>query len=96
MSKVEVNLLGIGAVKLCSEQATIYIDAFSELVKPQHIEKADLILVTHADGDHFEARETARAAGDGALRTSAGWSGSGPFWGDGQLAPSFHSWISSV
>ncbi len=62
MSKVEVNLLGIGAVKLRSEQAIIYIDAFSELVKPQHIEQADLILVTHGDGDHFEPQETARAA----------------------------------
>jgi L-ascorbate metabolism protein UlaG (beta-lactamase superfamily) len=62
MSKVEVNLLGIGAVKLCSEQTVIYIDAFSELVKPLHVERADLILVTHADGDHFEPERTARAA----------------------------------
>lgn len=62
MNKVEVNLLGIGAVRLSSAQATIYIDAFSELVKPQHRERADLILVTHADGDHFEPQETARAA----------------------------------
>jgi L-ascorbate metabolism protein UlaG (beta-lactamase superfamily) len=62
MSKVEVSLLGIGAVKLRSEQTTIYIDAFSELVKPPHVEKTDLILVTHADGDHFEPERTARAA----------------------------------
>ncbi len=62
MSKVEVNLLGIGAVKLRSEQTIIYIDAFSDLVKPQGVEKATLILVTHADGDHFEPQETARAA----------------------------------
>ncbi len=62
MSKVEINMLGIGAVKLFSEQAIVYIDAFSELVKPQGIKKADLILVTHADGDHFEPQETARAA----------------------------------
>jgi L-ascorbate metabolism protein UlaG (beta-lactamase superfamily) len=62
MSKVEVNLLGIGAVRLRCEQTIIYIDAFSELVKPQHVEKADLILVTHADGDHFGSQETARAA----------------------------------
>ncbi len=62
MSKVEVNLLGIGAVKLRSEQTIIYIDAFSDLVKPQGVEKADLILITHADRDHFEPQETARAA----------------------------------
>jgi L-ascorbate metabolism protein UlaG (beta-lactamase superfamily) len=62
MSNVEVSLLGIGAVKLSSEQATVYIDAFSELVKPQHVEQADLILVTHADGDHFEPQGTARTA----------------------------------
>lgn len=62
MSNVEVNMPGIGAVKLCSEQVIIYIDAFSELVKPPHVEKADLILITHADGDHFAPQETARAA----------------------------------
>jgi L-ascorbate metabolism protein UlaG (beta-lactamase superfamily) len=62
MSKVEVNLLGIGAVELRSEQIVVYIDAFSELVKPQRVRKADLILVTHADGDHFEPQETARVA----------------------------------
>ncbi len=62
MGKVEVNLLGVGAVKLHSERTTIYVDAFSELVKPQGVEKADLILVTHADGDHFEPQEIARTA----------------------------------
>lgn len=62
MSKVEISLLGIGAVKLCSEQGIVYIDAFSELVELPHVEKADLILVTHPDGDHFEPQRTARAA----------------------------------
>lgn len=62
MNKVEVSLLGIGAVKLCSEQTIVYIDAFSELVELPRVEKANLILVTHADGDHFEPERTARAA----------------------------------
>ncbi len=57
MSKIEVSLLGIGAVKLRSERTTLYVDAFSEIVRPQ-VEKADLILVTHGDWDHFEPQET--------------------------------------
>lgn len=61
MSKIEVSLLGIGAVKLRGERTTLYVDAFSEIVRPQ-VEKADLILVTHGDWDHFEPQETARAA----------------------------------
>jgi L-ascorbate metabolism protein UlaG (beta-lactamase superfamily) len=64
MGEVEVSLLGIAAVRLRSGQATVYIDAFTDLAKSRHVEKADLILITHADGDHFNARETARAAAE--------------------------------
>jgi L-ascorbate metabolism protein UlaG (beta-lactamase superfamily) len=68
MGTVEVNLLGIAAVRLRSSQATVYIDAFTDLAKSRYVEKADLILITHADGDHFNAQETARAAAEtGAL-----------------------------
>jgi L-ascorbate metabolism protein UlaG (beta-lactamase superfamily) len=62
LSAVEVNLLGLGAVRLRNEQTVVYVDAFSELVRPQLVEKVNLILVTHADGDHFEPHETAHAA----------------------------------
>src|SRR5512143_928717 len=62
MSNVEISLLGIGALRLRTAQTTVFVDAFSELVKPGRVEKADLILVTHADGDHFEPQLTARAA----------------------------------
>jgi L-ascorbate metabolism protein UlaG (beta-lactamase superfamily) len=62
MSKVRVRLLGIGAVELTDGEKTVYVDAFSTYVNPAHLDKADLILVTHDDGDHFGAHETAQAA----------------------------------
>jgi L-ascorbate metabolism protein UlaG (beta-lactamase superfamily) len=64
MGIAEVELLGIAAVRLRSDQATVYIDAFTDLAKSRPAEEADLILITHADGDHFNARETARAAAE--------------------------------
>jgi L-ascorbate metabolism protein UlaG (beta-lactamase superfamily) len=66
MSRVTIQLLGIGAVKLSDGQKTIYVDAFtkSEYVKPHSVDKADLILLTHDDGDHFGFQETAQAALD--------------------------------
>jgi L-ascorbate metabolism protein UlaG (beta-lactamase superfamily) len=64
MGKITVNLLGAGAAKISSGEKTIYIDAFSEWLKLSGVEEADLILVTHDDGDHFGAKETAQAAVD--------------------------------
>jgi len=64
VSKVTVNLLGAGAVKISSGEKVIYIDAFSDWLKLSGVEKADLILITHDDGDHFGAKETAQAALD--------------------------------
>jgi L-ascorbate metabolism protein UlaG (beta-lactamase superfamily) len=60
MNQVKINLLGISAVKISNSQKTIYIDAFAEHVPP--LEQADLILVTHDDGDHFLPDKTAQAA----------------------------------
>ena len=59
MNTVSVNLLGIGAVKISDGEKIIYIDAFSEFVKSKPVERADLILLTHDDGDHFGVKETA-------------------------------------
>jgi L-ascorbate metabolism protein UlaG (beta-lactamase superfamily) len=64
VSKVTVNLLGAGAAKISSGEKVIYIDAFSDWLKLSGVENADLILITHDDGDHFGAKETARAALD--------------------------------
>lgn len=64
MGKVTVNLLGAGAVKISGGERIVYIDAFSDWLKLSGVEKADLILFTHDDGDHFGAKETARAALD--------------------------------
>jgi L-ascorbate metabolism protein UlaG (beta-lactamase superfamily) len=64
MNKVMVNLLGAGAVRIGDGQKTIYVDAFSEWLELPGVKQADLILVTHDDGDHFGARETVRAALD--------------------------------
>ncbi|MBN1304760.1 MAG: MBL fold metallo-hydrolase [Anaerolineales bacterium] len=66
MSVISVQLLGIGALKIESEKGTIFIDAFSPYVNPLP-EKADLILITHDDPDHFGSQEVAEAA----IRTGA-------------------------
>jgi L-ascorbate metabolism protein UlaG (beta-lactamase superfamily) len=62
MNQVEINLLGISAVRISDSQKTIYIDAFADCVPPFEVERADLILVTHDDGDHFLPDKTAQAA----------------------------------
>jgi L-ascorbate metabolism protein UlaG (beta-lactamase superfamily) len=62
MNKVTVCLLGAGAIKLSDGQKIVYVDAFSGYVRPFHVEKADLILLTHDDADHFGAHETAQVA----------------------------------
>lgn len=64
MTNLTVQLLGIGAVKLSDGEKTIYVDAFTnpDFVKPHVVEKADLILLTHDDQDHFGFEETAQAA----------------------------------
>lgn len=62
MYKVKVNLLGMGAVKISDGGKSIYVDAFSKWVKPFLVGKADLILVTHDDEDHFGSRETGHAS----------------------------------
>jgi len=62
VSKVTVNLLGAGAVKISGGEKVIYVDAFSDWLKLSGVKQASLILITHDDGDHFGAKETARAA----------------------------------
>jgi L-ascorbate metabolism protein UlaG (beta-lactamase superfamily) len=62
MSQVKINLLGIDAVKIRNSQKTIYVDAFADGVPSFEVERADLILVTHNDGDHFLPGKTAQAA----------------------------------
>ena len=62
MNQVKINLLGIGAVKISDSQKTLYLDAFAVGVPPFKLEGADLILVTHGDGDHFLPDKTAQAA----------------------------------
>ena len=67
MSTVKINLLGLGSAKITNGQKTIYIDAF---VDEEHwerlpffpVEQADLLLFTHADGDHFCPKITAQVA----------------------------------
>ena len=64
MDGFKVNLLGAGAVKISGEHKIIYLDAFSQWVRTCKVERADLILITHADEDHFCPTETARVALD--------------------------------
>jgi len=60
--KVTVNLLGIEAVRLSNGETTLYIDAFAEGIKMRRPSRADYILITHDDGDHFSASKVAAAA----------------------------------
>jgi L-ascorbate metabolism protein UlaG (beta-lactamase superfamily) len=64
MTNLTIQLLGIGAVKLSDGEKTVYVDAFTnpDFVKPHVAAKADLILLTHDDQDHFGFKETAQAA----------------------------------
>jgi L-ascorbate metabolism protein UlaG (beta-lactamase superfamily) len=64
VSKLTIQLLGIGAVKLSNEEKIVYVDAFTgpDFVKPHAVERADLILLTHNDQDHFGFKETAQTA----------------------------------
>jgi len=62
MNTLKINLLTISAIKMSDGRKTIYVDAFADQVKPFEVEEADLILATHADGDHFHPHKTARAA----------------------------------
>ncbi len=62
MDKVRINVLGVEAVKISNGQQTIFIDAFADEIPPFRVETADLILVTHDDGDHFSVEKAAQAA----------------------------------
>jgi L-ascorbate metabolism protein UlaG (beta-lactamase superfamily) len=66
LSKITIQLPGIGAVKLSDGEKTIYVDAFTnpDFVKPHVVDQADLILLTHDDQDHFGFKETAQVALD--------------------------------
>jgi L-ascorbate metabolism protein UlaG (beta-lactamase superfamily) len=62
MDSFKINLLGIGAIRIDGAQRRLYVDAFAHGVPPFETGRADLILVTHDDGDHFLPDKTARAA----------------------------------
>lgn len=62
MSSVTISPLGISAARIENGDATLYVDAFADHAPPFEAHRADLILVTHDDGDHFLPNLAARAA----------------------------------
>lgn len=62
VDKMRVSVLGVEAVRIKHGQKTIFIDAFAGGIPAFDVDKADLILVTHDDGDHFSAKKAANAA----------------------------------
>ncbi len=50
---IQIQLLGIGAVKIVSNERTIYIDAFNSFNEVPPVKENDLLLFTHNDSDHF-------------------------------------------
>jgi len=76
MNKTEITLIGNEGFRIATPSAVIYVDGFygaipgvadEPAVRAKAVSKADLILVTHAHWDHFNAREVA----DAAARTGA-------------------------
>jgi len=66
-----VTLIGNEGFRIDTPDATIFIDAFygaipgvagTPALRARKVEKADLILVTHAHWDHFQAADVARVA----------------------------------
>jgi len=54
MSKTKIKLLGVGAIDLLvNDKYHIYIDAFNNINNCPVLNENDLIIFTHADGDHF-------------------------------------------
>lgn len=54
MNEMRVRLLGIGACCLELPHLRIFVDAFNEFVQVKDLKEEDIILFTHADGDHFK------------------------------------------
>lgn len=61
-AKARISLLGVEAVKICDGQQTVFIDAFADGIPPFSLTNADVILITHDDGDHFSSAKVAEAA----------------------------------
>ncbi len=61
---IEVTAIGNAGFKLCTGRYHIYVDAFYHpipsmierpVLRPKKVEAADLLLITHAHPDHFDA-----------------------------------------
>ena len=67
--RAELTLIANAGLRVAAREAVIYVDAFHrcqvQRVVPWPADRplADLILVTHAHWDHFDARSVAEAAG---------------------------------
>lgn len=57
MDSIKINLLGIGAAKIELADTSVYIDAFNKFIPSLKLNENDIILFTHADGDHFGKKE---------------------------------------
>jgi hypothetical protein len=54
INRISVKLLGVGAIDVCLADSThIYIDAFNTINSVPPLQENDLVIFTHADGDHF-------------------------------------------
>lgn len=61
---IKITALGLGAAKISSPVATVYVDAFFQepAIAPFDSSDADIILITHDHADHFVAKTAAEAA----------------------------------
>ena len=55
---IKIQLLGIGAAVLKTDNGNIYLDAFNEFNQPPSLSAGDLVLFSHNDRDHFDAGKT--------------------------------------
>jgi len=69
-SRAKITLIGNEGFLVAVGETNIYVDAFyrsgwgfsKPVVRPEDVSRADIVLVTHAHGDHFDARGVASVA----------------------------------
>ena len=63
MAATRLRLLGIGSVEITAGERRVLIDAFNDKIAPPDIRDGDVLLFTHADGDHFDPDALSSAFG---------------------------------
>lgn len=55
MNNISVVNFGVAALMIRLDAMRIFVDAFNTMTEPPDLSAGDIVLVTHDDGDHFDA-----------------------------------------